>query len=138
MLPMDTLATFRPMGPSNARASEVTDRLELRPTRAVETGERASPRSPVQDEPRWSLASAPHVESGVELADQLCRLLDLLEPRADELWRLVEEGWAANWSCYLGSRATEHAAELDRAVLTRLLRLPGDLWLDVYPEDEEA
>lgn len=76
-------------------------------------------------------------QPGVELSDQLGRLLDVLEPRVAELWRLVDEGWEANWFCYLGSHAAEHAAELDRELLRRLLALPGDLWLDVYSDADE-
>jgi hypothetical protein len=38
------------------------------------------------------------------------------------------------WFCYIASHATEHAAELDRQTLQRLLALPGDLWLDVCGE----
>jgi hypothetical protein len=37
----------------------------------------------------------------------------------------------ANWCCWVASHATEHAVELDRPTLQRILALPGDLWLDV-------
>ena len=40
----------------------------------------------------------------------------------------------------LMATATEHAAELDRQTVQRLLALPGDLWLDVCGDgfdDEE-
>jgi hypothetical protein len=57
------------------------------------------------------------------------------EPHAEQLWNLVHAGYQANWFCYLASHATEHAAELDRQLLQRLLALPGDLWLDVSGED---
>jgi hypothetical protein len=30
------------------------------------------------------------------------------------------------------SHATEHAAELKRDILRRIIASPGDLWLDVY------
>jgi hypothetical protein len=46
-----------------------------------------------------------------------------------------------NWPCIVGSHGLEHAVELDRHTLQRLLALPGDLWLDVYeaiPEDLAA
>jgi hypothetical protein len=72
----------------------------------------------------------------VELAEHLHRLLDVLEPAAAELGRLVDDGYWANWFCHVESHAAEHAVELDRATLTRLLRLPGDLWLDVSAEDD--
>jgi hypothetical protein len=77
------------------------------------------------------LKSSPSIESGVELSTQLQRLLAILEPRAGQLWDLVEAGYQANWLCYLASHATEHATELDRHLLRRLLALPGDLWLDI-------
>lgn len=60
-----------------------------------------------------------------------------LEPVAAALWELVESGYWANWFCYLGSRSMEPAAELDRETMSRLLRLPGDLWLDLYSDDDE-
>jgi hypothetical protein len=47
----------------------------------------------------------------------------------------IHEGYQANWFCYLASHATEHAAELDRQLLQRLLALPGNLWLDVSGDD---
>jgi hypothetical protein len=51
----------------------------------------------------------------------------------------VHEGYEANWFCSIASHATEHAAELDRPTLRRLLALPGGLWLDVGSDrtDEE-
>lgn len=79
----------------------------------------------------WLLASGDSIEHGVELAVQIVRLLDKLEPVAADLWELVDEGYEANWFCYVASNPAEHAAELDRSLLTRLLQLPGDLWLDV-------
>jgi len=59
------------------------------------------------------------------------RLLAILEPVAGPLWELAEVRHDANWYCWIASHATEHAAELDRSTLQRLLALPGDLWLDV-------
>jgi hypothetical protein len=63
-----------------------------------------------------------------ELADH--RLLVLLEPVTAQLWDLFRAGYQANWFCYIASRAVEHAAELDRQTMQRLLALPGDPWLD--------
>jgi hypothetical protein len=62
---------------------------------------------------------------------QLGRLLAILEPRSAALWDLIDSGYEANWYCYVASHATEHAVEIDRQLMTRLLALPGDLWLDV-------
>ena len=55
------------------------------------------------------------------------------------LWDLAGSGYEANWLCYVASHATEHAVELDRQTMQRLLALPGDLWLDVCGDgsDEE-
>lgn len=85
----------------------------------------------------WTLGSAANPEDNVELADQLRRLLTVLEPLTAALWDLVGGGYMANWFCYLGSGSTEHAAELDRDVLHRVLALPGDLWIGAYPEDDD-
>jgi hypothetical protein len=53
------------------------------------------------------------------------------------LRQLIHEGYEANWFCSIASHATEHAAELDRLTLQRLLALPGDLWLDVCGDDTD-
>ena len=73
----------------------------------------------------------PGIEDATALAEHLHRLLDDLQPVTAQLWDLVHAGYEANWFCYIASHATEHAAELDRQTLQRLLALPGDLWLDV-------
>lgn len=79
----------------------------------------------------WLLSSSAGIESGTELTEHLHRLLAILEPVTALLWELVQDGYEANWLCYIASHATEHAAELDRRTLQRVLSLPGDLWLDV-------
>jgi hypothetical protein len=55
----------------------------------------------------------------------------ILEPVIGQLWEPVYQGYEANWYYRIASHATEHAAELDRPTLQRLLALPGDLWPDV-------
>jgi len=84
------------------------------------------------------LESAPEPEDATELSDHLDRLLGRLEPLAGRLWQLEADGYWANWFCYVGSSAAEHAVELDRQLLGRLLTLPGDLWLDVYEDETTA
>jgi hypothetical protein len=79
----------------------------------------------------WRLNASDHIESGTELADQLGRLLDRLEPVSGAIWDLVREGYEADWYCWIASHATEHAVILDRVTSQRLLALPGELWLDV-------
>ena len=86
----------------------------------------------------WSLTSAPDVRDGVELEASLGVLLERLEPVMDRLWELHAEGYQIDWFCYVGSHAMEHAVELDRSLLTRLLALPGDLLFDIYPDDQDA
>jgi hypothetical protein len=78
----------------------------------------------------WLLSSGA-IEDGVELDERLRRLLVVLEPVEAKLWELTSVGYRANWFCYVASSAAEHAVELDRELLGRLLALPGDLWLDV-------
>lgn len=77
------------------------------------------------------MSSSSGIETGVELAEHLHRLLTVLEPAAEALWELTNAGYDANSLCYIASHATEHAAELDRLTMKRILALPGDLWLDV-------
>lgn len=85
----------------------------------------------IRAESVWAWSSAATIEEGVELGDHLRRLLDVLQPATTELWELVNAGYEATWFCYVASHATEHAVELDRQLVGRLLTLPGDLWLDV-------
>lgn len=135
---MLTLATFRLVGEEGASAASVTRLLGITPTDSVEAGDRVGRRSPrTATNPGWSLTSAAGIEDGMELATQLHRVLDVLEPRSAQLWQLVEQGWRAKWSCFLASHATEHAAELDRVTLTRLMAVPGDLWLDVCGDGDD-
>jgi hypothetical protein len=72
-----------------------------------------------------------------QLGEQLRRLLQVLEPIAGALWELADSGYEANWYCWVESHATEHAVELDRQLMQRLLTLPGDLWLDVCGDGED-
>lgn len=71
-----------------------------------------------------------------ELSGHLTWLLDRLESKTTQLWQLVDAGYSADWFCLAASNPTEHAVELDRALLVRLLRLPGDLLLDVRGDDD--
>jgi hypothetical protein len=129
---VETRATFRLFGDTRLTAAAVTSRLGIQPSRALETGDRVGRRpSATRGSSAWLLSSSPTIEAGTELAPQLHRLLAVLEPRTAALWDLVRAGYEANWFCYVASHVTEHAAELDRQTMQRLLALPGDLWLDV-------
>lgn len=102
------------------------------PSQSFAAGEPLTARSSTKrDSSLWLLQSGDGIEDGVELSTQLERLLAVLEPRRDALWRLIDQGYEANWFCYVESEMAEHAVELDRRLLTRLLDLPGDLWIDV-------
>lgn len=134
-----TVATLRVQSPDGQPSDDITDAIGLspdpRPPARLQAGTDGS--GPVRSSTgAWLLSSAPSPEEGVELAESLRILLDQIEPVADRLWTLAADGYTITWRCYLGSRALEHDAILDRAVLARLLTLPGDLWLDVYPDDE--
>jgi Domain of unknown function (DUF4279) len=129
---VETRATFRLSGDARLTAAAVTRRLAIQPTRAFEAGDPVSSHSArTRDTSIWLLSSSPGIEAGTELTEHLHRLLAVLEPVTVALWELVHAGYEANWFCYIASHATEHAAELDRPTLQRLLALPGDLWLDV-------
>jgi uncharacterized protein DUF4279 len=137
---METTGAFRLSGDAGLTAAAVTHRLGIRPTRSFEAGAPVSSRSTgTHATSLWLLSSSSGIEDGTELTEQLHRLLAILEPVSAPLWELVHEGYEANWFCYIASHAAEHAAELDRTTLRRLLALPGDLWLDVCGDgtDEE-
>jgi Domain of unknown function (DUF4279) len=129
---VQTTATFRLFGDGGLTAEAVTSRLGIQPSKSFEAGTPMNPRSPkLRDSSAWLLQSSSEIEAGVELEDQLARLLTILEPHADALWDLVRQGYRANWFCYVASNPAEHAVELNRELLGRLVHLPGDLWLDV-------
>jgi hypothetical protein len=137
---MLTKATFRLAGYDAAlTAAAVTRRLGLLPASAFEAdtpvSRRKTPRT--RGYSLWLISSSPHVEPDVELSVHLRRLLAILEPVTARLWELADAGYEANWYCFAASHATEHAIELDRPILQRLLALPGDLWLDVCADDAD-
>ncbi|MBO0804663.1 MAG: DUF4279 domain-containing protein [Nocardiopsaceae bacterium] len=135
---MDTTASFRLAGDATLTAAAVSRRLGIQPTRAFEAGDPVSSRSAAtRDYSMWVLRSSPRIEAGTELAGHLHRLLAVLEPVTAPLWELIHAGYEANWLCYIASHATEHAAELDRQTMQRILALPGDMWLDVCGDDTD-
>lgn len=113
----------------------MTRSLDVEPSRAFEAGDRVGRRSrAIRRVSLWLLSS--DLPPGGELADHLHRLLDQLEPKADMLWQLAGQGYAVDWFCLAASHPAEHAIELDRPLLLRLLALPGDLLLDVMGDDD--
>jgi hypothetical protein len=135
---METTAAFRLSGNATLTAAAVTRRLAIQPTRAFEAGDPVSSRSPAtRQESLWLLTSSPGIETGTEIAEHLHRLLSVLEPATAALWELAHAGYDANWLCRIASHATEHAAELDRQTMQRVLALPGDLWLDVHGDETD-
>jgi hypothetical protein len=135
---VETTAAFRLAGDATLTAAAVTRRLGIQPTRAFETGDPVSSRSAAaRGSPLWLLSSSHGIEAGTELTGHLHRLLAILEPVTAPLWELAHAGYEANWLCYIASHATEHAAELDRSTIQRILALPGDLWLDLCGDDTD-
>lgn len=129
---MEVRVTFRLLGHNALTAAAVTRKLGIEATRAREAGDPVGRRpGQTRDSSIWLLSSSPNIETGAELTEHLHRLLALLEPVTGPLWELAESGYEANWFCWIASHATEHAAELDRNTLRRVLALPGDMWLDV-------
>ena len=133
------MATFRLSCPPGRAGAEVSARLGVAASRVSEAGAEVSSRSPgVWERALWVLSSAEEPQDSVDLAESLQVVLTRLEPVASLLWELAREGYEADWFCYVGSYACEHAVELDRDLLARLLRLPGQLLLDVYADDDES
>ena len=133
-----TMATYRIVGAATElTAARVTSALEVSPTKSGERGERPTPRSPVAHASWWSLASGAEPDDATELSTQLDRVLAKLTARREALWALADEGYEMDWSCYVGSHATEHAVELSRQLMERLLAIPGELLLDVYSDEPD-
>jgi hypothetical protein len=127
-----TGATFRLSGVGGA--APVTRSLGLEPSYAAEVGDPVGrTTATVRRTSLWTLSS--DLSADRELAEHLTWLLDRLEPVRDTLWLLVAEGYVADWFCLAASQAAEHAVELDRPLLHRLLTLPGDLLLDVMGDE---
>src|SRR3712207_2920643 len=104
------MATFHLTGAGSRTAAAVSRQLGATPTDQREAGAHAGLRfGRPQEESHWSLcSSATGTPEPIELEHALSRLLDQLEPDREALWRLVGEGYWANWLCYVGSYATEH------------------------------
>ncbi|MFJ7219410.1 DUF4279 domain-containing protein [Amycolatopsis sp. NPDC098790] len=131
---MRTGATFRLTSDHSGSAAAVTRFLDLEPSQAFEAGDQVGGRSSATRRGSlWLLSSK--LPPSSEVTDHLHWLLDQLEPKADALWQLTDRGYVADWFCLAASQATEHAIELDRLLLRRLLALPGDLLLDVTGDD---
>ncbi|MDQ1724224.1 MAG: hypothetical protein QOG52_1252 [Frankiaceae bacterium] len=136
---MRTQVTFRLTSDHGGSAADVSTRLGVSPTSGYEAGGPVGSRtSSPREHSSWHLSSDRDPQDGLELATALNVVLDALEPVGPALWQLIRDGYSANWFCYVGSHATEHAVELDRETLKRLVQLPGDLWLDVYPDDDDT
>jgi hypothetical protein len=135
-----TRATFRLVGADgHLTAENVTARLGIEPTNVGEAGTRVGQRSrAIRPVSHWAFSASGSIEDGVELAEQLNWLLAVSEPHAAVLWDLADAGYDVNWYCWVESHATEHAVEIDRQLMTRLLALPGDLWLDVCGDGEDV
>jgi hypothetical protein len=127
---MRTQVTFRLFGRDHLSASTVTDRLGISPSRSFEIGEPLTPgSSEIRSSSGWLLSSSDDIDEG-DLGPRIEKLLSVLEPKSDALWDLVGEGYRASWYCFVASATTERATRVDRALLARLLFMPGDLLLD--------
>ncbi len=132
-----TKATYSVFGDgASLTAERVTRALGIEPTRSRESGDLAAGNRRTAGRSRWLLETA-GPEDRVELSTQLEKLLAVLEPRSDKLWELSALGYEADWWCYVGSHAMEHAAELSRSLMSRLLSVPGELLLDFYEDSPE-
>lgn len=132
---MRTWAGFRLIGEVGCSGA-VTNLLGIAPTKSREIGDPISRgNQKPRDEWMWLLRSTPN-PTNEELSNHLNTLLDILEPVADELWSLERLGMWANWFCLIESNPLEHAVEIDRPLLRRLLSVPGELWLDCAGDDE--
>ena len=132
---MRTQASYRIFGDDSAlTAARVTQTLGLPASRTMEAGERVGRNGPPTKASGWWLASGDEPEDGVELSAQLGRVLATLMPQREALWSLVADGYRIDWFCYLGSHPMERAVELPRELLVDLLRVPGELLLDIYDD----
>jgi len=132
------MATYRISGEARGlTAARVTDALGLTPSESWEIGDRPRPSSPINLQSRWSLSSSNGPEPDVELSTQFERILASLAPHREELWQLVEDGYAMDWFCYVGSYDLEHALALPRRLLQQLLEVPGEVLLDIYGDEPD-
>src|SRR5437879_13614092 len=100
---VETTATLRLFGDAGLTAEAVSTCLGLEPSNSFEAGTPVSSRSTTLRESSTWLLQSGEIEDGVELEEQLRRLLEVLEPHETELWALVRQGYRANWFCYVAS-----------------------------------
>jgi hypothetical protein len=129
-------ASFR-IASQSLTTAEIGARLGLAATRTHERGERMSPRNPrsaIRKEAVWLLESG--LNEDEPLDRHLGALLELLESRSDELAELARE-CSMDFFAGFSSGNGQGGFALDRDLLARLARIPGDgLVLDLYPPSD--
>ena len=119
-------------------AAEVTLRLGLTPSRSHEAGDQIRSRNPVPrywDGSMWSLSS--RRDQSEPLEQHLAEVLDQLAGKEGVLTELAAS-YEMDWFCLVGAEGSQGSVELSRAVLARLVTLPGDLILDLYVSGESS
>ncbi|AZI56889.1 DUF4279 domain-containing protein [Nakamurella antarctica] len=134
---MRTRVTYQIFGDQTSLAADRVSRAHgIAPTKSRESGEPTTTRQTARSS-SWSLPTG-EPEDDVELSTQLETLLGILESRSNELWELSALGYRARWWCYAGSYAAEHAVEVSRALMGRLLAVPEERMLDFYNDEPKG
>jgi hypothetical protein len=115
------------------RPEEVSDLLNLRPTKTRLRGESVSPKARLlMTQSLWLLESGLSNDRGAP--EHLNCLLDLLEPRALEI-RALSGNFCVEFFCGFSSGNGQGGFTLDAVTLKRMADLGIALALDLYPPE---
>lgn len=125
----ETYASFR-LGGHALNTGEVTTRIGLAPDFAIERGERRQ-----GDDVRggvWLLGTRGRLES-TNVERHLILLLDMLEPRRDEVLAVAaEQGLSLDFFCFWVSATGHGGPEVSPETLARIAALHSSLGFDFY------
>ena len=122
-------ATFR-VFPGAASAASVTQRLDIAPAESHEAGEPNTRTGRPWAAAHWSITST--LPQDEPVSAHLSQLLDTVEPVADLLTALQEDGMRMDWFCYVYRENGQGRPSFTPDLLRRLGALPAVLGLDVY------
>lgn len=122
-------ATLR-LFPGAGSASSVTQRLGIAPDEIHEAGETNASTGRTWAAAHWSITST--LPEGEPLSAHLNQLLDIVEPVAELLNALHQEGMRMDWFCYIYRDNGQGGPSFTPHLLRRLGALPAVLDLDIY------
>ncbi len=122
-------ATLR-VFPGSRSAASVTERLGIAPDESHEAGDTNARNGRTWAAAHWAITST--LPEDEPLSAHLTQLLDIVEPVAELLAALHDEGMSMDWFCYIYRDNGQGGPSFAPHLLRRLGMLPALLDLDIY------